>query len=344
MQTPLARSESNAEAWKAVAQLSRREFYEGDLEVDGADAASFALDKAMTYPMSVTHITSRASMSYRRSRQHIRNNNVGFRIIWIVARGALKIVRAQGVCDVAAGYAAVLNTNAPFQVKSICNDEGSFESYQAVVPADLFLTHLQAADTLYDAFSLKTADGEIVQQLLNLIMTHGAHMSRETAKSLAESLLEAVADSAGCRAMERPKRERLTDKRLADIENYILMNVTDPDLTYDKVASCCGISPRYLCYLLRAHGTSFSELLWKNRLPKAREWLVAPATRDYPIHEISFMAGFKSAAHFSRMFKATYGCPPREYRNSHRSDPAPAPGKVELQPSYWRSVPASQAA
>ena len=95
------------------------------------------------------------------------------------------------------------------------------------------------------------------------------------------------------------------------------MNLADPELSYDKVAISCGISPRYLCFLLKANNTSFSELVWKNRMPKARDSLISPKTRDYPIHEIAYMSGFKSAAHFSRMFKSTYGMPPREYRRQH---------------------------
>jgi hypothetical protein len=76
-------------------------------------------------------------------------------------------------------------------------------------------------------------------------------------------------------------------------------------------------APRYLCFLLKANNTSFSELVWQNRLPRARDQLVSPQTRDYPIHEIAHMSGFKSAAHFSRMFKSAYGMAPREFRMHH---------------------------
>jgi AraC-like DNA-binding protein len=101
---------------------------------------------------------------------------------------------------------------------------------------------------------------------------------------------------------------------LADIQNYISRNLTNPDLSYDEVAAKCGISPRYLCHLLKANNTSFSHLMWSQRLPKARDWLASGPLHDYPIHEIAFMAGFKSAAHFSRMFKSTYGYTPKEFR------------------------------
>ena len=305
---------SAVDNWAAWAALSSREFYDGELETDPGQTPELTFDKALGFPMALTHITCRASVAYRRSWQHIRNNKVGVRVIWFVKHGSLKIVRSQGTCTIQAGEAGIIDSNAPFHAKIMCDGDSLHESFQAVVPAHLFLTHLPEAEKFTDTFSLDTPEGNVVQRLLDVLAGEGDHLSRKTAEPLTESFLEAIRETIGCRDMEVPRRQRLVDKRLADIENYILMNLTDPDLCYDKVAASCGISPRYLCYVLKANNTSFSDLLWRNRLPKARDWLVSPATQDYPIHEIAFMSGFKSAAHFSRMFKATYGCPPREYR------------------------------
>lgn len=311
-------------ARNAWAEISRREFYDGDLEMAGGDMSDLLFEKALHYPISLTHLTSRTTLSYRRTPQHIRNNRVGFRVIWFVRQGSLKIVRTQGVCVIRAGEAGILDSNVPFSASLHPEGDGLHESYQAIVPPDLFLAHLQEADKFTDAFSLDTPEGKVVHRLLELLVENGERLSRQACKPMVESLLEAIADNLRARNIDMPRRQRLVDRRLQDIENYILMNLTDPDLCYDKVASSCGISPRYLCYLLKANNTSFSELLWKNRLPKARDWLVAPSTRDYPIHEIAYMSGFKSAAHFSRMFKSTYGCPPREYRAAHLESEAAA--------------------
>jgi AraC family transcriptional activator of tynA and feaB len=306
-----------ADAWKAWAAMTAREFYDGDLENHSEDFSGVVFEKALHYPISLTHLISRAALSYRRSSQHIRNNKVGFRVIWFVKQGSLKIVRASGVCVIPAGKAGILDSNVPF-VSSLHADSGSVhESYQAIIPPDLFLGHLQEADRITEPFSLDTLEGRVVSRLLDLLIENGDRLSRPTAKAMVDSLLEAIADSLRASHIDMPRRQKLVDRRLADIENYMMMNLTDPDLCYDKVALSCGISPRYLCYLLKANNTTFSELLWKNRLPKARDWLVAPSTRDYPIHEIAYMSGFKSAAHFSRMFKTAYECTPREYRAAH---------------------------
>ncbi|MET0375258.1 MAG: AraC family transcriptional regulator [Rhizorhabdus sp.] len=319
------------DARKNWEEMTRREFYDGDLDVPSGQASDIMFEKALRYPISLTHLVTRSTMSYRRSSQHIRANKVGFRVIWFVKQGSLKIVRAQGACTIKAGEAGILDSNVPFSATLQNDGLSPHESYQAIVPPDMFLGHLQEADKFIGAFSLQTPEGGVIQRLLELLVEDGDRLSRQAAKPLVESLLEAIADNLRARDIDMPRRQRLVDRRLMDIENYILMNLTDPDLCYDKVASSCGISPRYLCYVLKANNTSFSELLWKNRLPKARDWLVAPSTRDYPIHEIAYMSGFKSAAHFSRMFKTAYGCPPREYRAAHME---PSIQEVELE-SVW---------
>jgi hypothetical protein len=73
-----------ADAWKAWAAMTAREFYDGDLENHSEDFSGVVFEKALHYPISLTHLISRAALSYRRSSQHIRNNKVGFRVIWFV--------------------------------------------------------------------------------------------------------------------------------------------------------------------------------------------------------------------------------------------------------------------
>lgn len=312
-------------SWAAIAA---REFYDGDLQFETEGVADFSFDKALCYPMSLTMLSSDCGISYRRNWQHIRLNQVGLQVILFVRRGSLRIARSQGMCEVKEGFAAIINSDVPFHMKIIPDSLGRCESYQLTVPAHMFLTHLQEADQLAAPFSLNSPEGQVVMRLLEFLVRDGETLSKRTAQPLGESLLEAIADCIGYRNAELPRRQRLVDKRLTDIENYILMNLADPDLCCDRVAASCGISPRYLCYILKANNTSFSDLLWKNRLPKARDFLIAPAAQDYPIHKIAFMSGFKSAAHFSRMFKAAYGCPPREFRAAGRH---PAERNMPLQ-------------
>jgi AraC family transcriptional regulator, positive regulator of tynA and feaB len=301
-------------AWNALASLSHREFYLGDLQSEPGQGGEFSLEKALQYPISLTRLVSEARLSYRRSWDHIRNNHVGSHVLWFVVKGSLKIVRTQGVCHVGAGEAGIIDSNAPFQASLELDRDGAYESYQAVIPADVFLKHLLPAGNFCGTVSLNAPSGAVVQGLLGILISEGERLSKTTARPLVESLLEAVSDCIGRGNPQGPVRQRLGEKRVADIKNYILMNLGDQDLCPEKVAACCGITPRYLCSLLRASGTTFPALMWGHRLRRAREWLASPSMRDRTISEIARMSGFKNAAHFSRLFKATYGKPPRSFR------------------------------
>jgi len=299
--------------WAAV---SAREFYDGDLEVADLESADVRLEKGLSYPVSLTRLSARSEVAYRRGWPHIRANKVGFRAIWFVRKGTLRIVRSQASCDIRAGQMGIIDSSTPFHVKASCDANGEYDSFQLVVPGPMFLMHLQEADKLLRPIDLDTMHGQSVLAILDLLIARGDTLSQEAANPLAESLLVALADHMQGKNAEMSRRQRVVAKRLTDIQNYIMMNLADPELSFDRVAANCGISPRYLCYVLKANRTSFSKLLWSNRLAKARDLLMSPATRDYPVHEIAYMSGFKSAAHFSRTFKSSFGCPPRQFRKA----------------------------
>jgi AraC-like DNA-binding protein len=163
----------------------------------------------------------------------------------------------------------------------------------------------------------------VVNGLLDILCFDADSMSSRTAEPLVEAFLHSISDGIGSQIASSARRCGIVDRRFADIQASIQKYLTCADLTCDRVASYCGISPRYLCYVLKANQTSFSDLLWGQRLPKAREWLVSKSFRGYPIHKIATMAGFKSAAHFSRLFKSEYSLSPKEYRAAH-SDAGPS--------------------
>jgi AraC family transcriptional regulator, positive regulator of tynA and feaB len=300
--------------------ITRREFYDGDLMSETGDFAEVDMEKAMSSPVSITRITTRTEMSFRRSSHHIRKNRVGLRVLWFALNGSIRIARASGTTEIAAGQAGFLDSGVPFTASLKRSPEGCHSSFQVIIPPDLFMSHLHEAERFAEPFDLDSGKGQAIREILEFLVKHGDGLSDKTSEFMVHSMLEAIADHLRSSGIDMPQRQKLVDRRLADIENYIKMNLGDPELSYDKVAVSCGISPRYLCFLLKANNTSFSELVWNNRLPRARDWLVSPKTKDYPIHEIAYMSGFKSAAHFSRMFKAAYGIPPREYRAQSFAD------------------------
>ena len=307
-----------ADAWQRWAAMSSREFYDGTLESASSEVPEFVFDKGLAFPISITRLTSSISMGYTRSWEHIRANRVGLRVMWFVRRGRIRFVRSDGAFEIKAGEAGIVDTNAPFNGRIVCDSGGVFESIQAIVPVNLYLAHLAHSETFTGRVALDSAHGRVVTGLLDMLVHEGDDLGDKAARSLVTSFLDAMSPCVAVGfSQSRPPRS-LADKRLSDVKNFVLMNFTDPELSADRVAACCGISARYLSHILSENHTSFPELLWQQRLPMAREQLVSGA-RSRLINEVAFMSGFKSAAHFSRMFKDAYGCTPREFRAAHPS-------------------------
>ncbi|WP_366146113.1 helix-turn-helix domain-containing protein [Paraburkholderia sp.] len=58
------------------------------------------------------------------------------------------------------------------------------------------------------------------------------------------------------------------------------------------------------------------------RLERCATWLLDPRYAHKSIEQVAAACGFKSASHFSRMFRERHGLSPREYKvqSSHTSD------------------------
>lgn len=93
---------------------------------------------------------------------------------------------------------------------------------------------------------------------------------------------------------------------------YIQENYKEK-LTLNEVAEKTYVSQWHLSKLLNKQlGQNFSEILNHVRLEEAKKLLCDPALR---IGDIAEAVGFLDLAHFSRVFKKTFGVSANEYRN-----------------------------
>jgi AraC family transcriptional activator of tynA and feaB len=326
MQTVYAYSGRDvAESRRTLAAMVHHEFTDGDVEIDPPVAGEVRslIRKGLNQPIQFMRSVNGTGISFRRCWHHIRARKAATRLLYFILQGEMKVVSSGSAYTVKPGQCALINADEPFLSRTFIGERGTFECALAVVPEHLVLSCMPWGKGLKTAFEVDADHRQVVTGLLDLLCFEGDHMGRQTAQSLAEAFLQSISDSVGGRLAHAAQPTSLVDKRFADIQECIHKHLTSADLTCDRVAAYCGISPRYLCYVLKANNTSFSDLLWGKRLPKARDWLVSEAFQRYPIHKIACMAGFKSAAHFSRMFKSAYALSPKEYRVSRSSVPAP---------------------
>lgn len=98
------------------------------------------------------------------------------------------------------------------------------------------------------------------------------------------------------------------------IRAYIEQNLGDPQLDPAAIAAAHYISTRHLHGIFREEGTTVSTWVRTRRLEHCRRDLADPVLADRAIGAIAARWGFIDAAHFSRLFKATFGRSPSDVR------------------------------
>jgi AraC-like DNA-binding protein len=98
------------------------------------------------------------------------------------------------------------------------------------------------------------------------------------------------------------------------IYRYIDANLSSPDLGPMQIAAAHYISTRHLHGLFRERETTVSTWIREHRLERCRRDLMDPFNAHCSVGSIAARWGFVEAAHFSRVFKAAFGCPPSELR------------------------------
>ncbi|KRA30011.1 MULTISPECIES: helix-turn-helix domain-containing protein [unclassified Nocardioides] len=104
---------------------------------------------------------------------------------------------------------------------------------------------------------------------------------------------------------------------VAQVRKFVDERLRDPDLTPQMVADAHFVSVRYLQKAFETEGTSVSGLIRTRRLDQCRRDLTNPGCGHFSIAQVGHRWGFPDAAHFSRLFRSTYGQSPREFRKTH---------------------------
>jgi AraC-like DNA-binding protein len=113
---------------------------------------------------------------------------------------------------------------------------------------------------------------------------------------------------------EEPAAHRPSALLLPGVKTYIERHLGEAWLSPEVVARANHISTRYLHKIFEAEGSTVSEWIRDRRLECARRDLRDPGLRHETILSIATRWGLTSSAHFSRVYRATYGRTPREER------------------------------
>lgn len=98
--------------------------------------------------------------------------------------------------------------------------------------------------------------------------------------------------------------------------DYIQKNYMDPDLSLNSICSYLNISTSYFSTIFKElTGETFTEVLIRTRMEKAKELLENTTMKNY---EIAEKVGFADPHYFGISFKKMTGCTPTEYAREKR--------------------------
>jgi AraC family transcriptional regulator, positive regulator of tynA and feaB len=297
-----------------------QEYYLGDYSIEAGSVIDVRADKKAVGACSIIRLGSRSRLFFRRSWSHIREDATDVTVLWFVKRGSMAVSHQGGYSIARAGDFAITKSMTPFSMECQTDEESRFEVLHVVVPTHVFRQIVPHDAGTGFSVSGQAREFRIAERILMDVFQDSDALAEHIEQLLVDSALAVLADALkGCSG-SAPVRQTLADKRLQDVLRFIQIHLSDPKLSTNMVANACGISPRYLSYLLKQNGTTFSALVWDQRMDVASRWLSSSKARDISMAEIAFRVGFKSPAHFSRMFKRVFKKGPREYRAAFQGD------------------------
>ena len=293
-----------------------QEYYLGNYTIEAGSVIDVRAEKKAVGSCSIIHLSSKTRLNFQRTWTHIREDATDVTVLWFVKRGRLRISHQCGQSTAEAGGFAVTKSMTPFSIDCEPDAHAQHEVLHVVVPTHLLRRFVP--NELKAGFALPGGRKEfaIAEHILTDVFTDAEQLSPHIEQLLLESALSVVADAMKDNENCLLVRQSLPDRRLQDVLRYIDIHLSDPALSATTVAEACDISPRYLSFLLKQNGTPFSDLVWDKRMKIAGWWLSSTNPGEISIAEIAFRVGFKSPAHFSRMFKRVYHQGPREYRSA----------------------------
>lgn len=295
----------------------KHEYYDCEIESLSSDRKfDLVARRGISSPCPVTLLSSRRRYAFWRSWNHISDNKENLVVLRYVKSGEFSLSQCDATMKVAPGQFSLSRSNTPFRWESLADDMSLSEYYSILLPLDLVHRHFPDGIPLKNALCAPSEWRLAMPTLFSLLSGQGRELERHIVDMLIDTLLTEAQTVVKAASVQLEARKHISEKRYEEIIAYISLHLANPDISASMVARGCGISPRYLCHLLKLKSTSFSDLLWEERLKQTADWLLALDTRHYTISEIAYMNGFKTAAHFSRLFKSYWGCSPREFRQT----------------------------
>jgi AraC-like DNA-binding protein len=204
----------------------------------------------------------------------------------------------------------MIDPSRPFEIET-----GAIDTWSVYLPRARLreiAPHLESL-TAHPAPTDRGA-GAVFRTLLESVFAAAPELTDEAADRLADAFPPALAAAMGpqIEAVRLPARIKLLHRHR--VRRFARDHLHDPQLDVDQIARGVGLSPRSLHALFSDQPETVMRWVWAERLERCREDLADPVHASRPVGEIAYGWGFGDVAHFSRAFRARFGCSARAFR------------------------------
>lgn len=257
-----------------------------------------------------------SSLSVVRTSRLIRQTDPEVYQVNLFLQGNALISHAGREAVLGPGQFVVLDSSQPFQATRSC--AGDIPSYLLQLPRGSVLLPSDLRTGLIGMpFDARSGIAALFSQWLQGMLRRAHEFTPDQAAGLAAMTTDlfttVVADS--LRTADSTRRETPRWILRMRVDQFVDEHLGEPDLTPAVVAEAHHLSLRSLQQLFAATGDSPAAWIRRRRLERCARDLANPGLRHQHVHTIAARWGFTGQAHFSRLFRATYGMSPVEYRN-----------------------------
>ncbi|HEY6279829.1 MAG TPA: helix-turn-helix domain-containing protein [Streptosporangiaceae bacterium] len=247
-----------------------------------------------------------------RSRRMIAVRDAGYYKVGLLTRGSCRLTQVGREALLRPGDLAIYDCRRPYTMVFPEAHEMSFLMF----PCDrLRLPPAAVDEVLVTPVSSAESTASLVAPFLRQLVANLEHSRRPVNGRLADNALDLLATLFGERAGAAPTDPGTVRRSLLlNVHAWIDAHLADIDLDPVTIAAANHISVRYLHKLFHDEGTSVARWVRERRLDNCRRDLEDPALAQRGVQAIARRWGFADAAHFSRIFKASFGEPPGQYR------------------------------
>lgn len=279
---------------------------------DGVETIEGSIANATLGSLSLSQVAATAQ-TVRRTPARIALTSEDYFLVSIQAKGTGIISQDGRDAVLGPGDFALYDSTRPYSLKFATD----FKQYVLKVPGGTLRTELHSTERLTaTAVSGQRGAGHLMINMIQTLAGDVDTLAPESVSAVSDSIRQIlIAGLSTLQAAKRPAKTSLRAFHLERIKSCARARLRDPGLTVASIAADLRVSTSTLHRTWGDEACSLADWIWSQRLEASHRDLCDPGLIGKSVSEIAFSWGFSDAAHFSRSFRARFGCSPRDLRH-----------------------------